>query len=160
MSWPGDLPVFLFTPFMTGREKEGTGLIAQLLRMPHYSIPSFIVKMPRFREDAFLGLESLEWLKLEDNSLTTLGGDELFPKTMKVKNSDILPSSYQHFQGIEIHNNPWSCDCLLQEFTRWVHLTAVPRVAEPKCHQPPRLQVPPLLIPSFMVDAVLTSEMN
>ena len=43
--------------------------------------------MLRFREDAFVGLESLEWLKLEDNSLTTLGGDELFPKTMKVKNS-------------------------------------------------------------------------
>ena len=53
--------------------------------MPHYSESSFSVKLYHFREDAFVGLESLEWLKLEDNSLTTLGGDELFPKTLKVK---------------------------------------------------------------------------
>ena len=46
-----------------------------------------------------------------------------------------------NFQGIEVHNNPWQCDCQLQEFTRWVHLTAVPRVAEPRCQQPLRLQV-------------------
>ena len=52
--------------------------------MPHYSRLSFSVKLPQCREDAFVGLESLEWLKLEDNSLTTLGGEELFPKTMKV----------------------------------------------------------------------------
>ena len=58
-----------------------------VLRMPHYSWSSFTVKLSQFREDAFVGLESLEWLKLEDNSLTTLGGDELFPKTMKVTNS-------------------------------------------------------------------------
>ena len=55
-------------------------------RMPHYSRLSFSVKLPQCREDAFVGLESLEWLKLEDNSLTTLGGEELFPKTMKVTN--------------------------------------------------------------------------
>ena len=57
-----------------------------MLKMPHYSESSFSVKLYHFREDAFVGLESLEWLKLEDNSLTTLGGDELFPKTLKVTN--------------------------------------------------------------------------
>ena len=49
--------------------------------------------------------------------------------------------SILNIQGIEVHNNPWQCDCQLQEFTRWVHLTAVPRVAEPRCQQPLRLQV-------------------
>lgn len=44
-------------------------------------------KLKYFRDDAFSGLESLEWLKLEDNSLTTLAGDGLFPKTLKVKNN-------------------------------------------------------------------------
>ena len=37
-----------------------------------------------FRDDAFAGLESLEWLKIEDNSLTVLAGEGLFPKTLKV----------------------------------------------------------------------------
>lgn len=91
MSWVGALPVFMFTPFMTGKEKEETFCEAgqqkvPVPRMPHYSCLSFSVKLPQCREDAFVGLESLEWLKLEDNSLTTLGGEELFPKTMKVTN--------------------------------------------------------------------------
>merc|ERR1719317_242923 len=76
-------------------------------------------------DEAFAGLESLEWLKLEDNSITSLSGEGLFPETLK---------------GMEIHNNPWMCDCSLQDFSRWVQLTAVPRVAEPRCYSPKRLQ--------------------
>ena len=49
-----------------------------------------ISKYKYFRDDAFSGLESLEWLKLEDNSLTTLAGDGLFPKTLKVRNDYLL----------------------------------------------------------------------
>ena len=83
----------------------------------------------RCRDEAFAGLESLEWLKLEDNSLSRLGGEPVFPRGLK---------------GLEIHNNPFLCDCNLQDFTRWLQLTAVPRLTEPRCHLPPRLQVPAL----------------
>jgi len=76
-------------------------------------------------EGAFSGLDSLEWLKLEDNAISALDGGDLFPASLK---------------GIEIHNNPWLCDCRLLEFSRWVQLTAVSRVEEPVCVQPFRLQ--------------------
>ena len=82
-----------------------------------------------FRDEAFAGLDSLEWLKLEDNSLSRLGGEPLFPRGLK---------------GVELHNNPFLCDCNLQDFTSWLQLTAVPRLTEPRCHSPPRLQVPAL----------------
>jgi Leucine-rich repeat (LRR) protein len=35
-------------------------------------------------DEAFAGLESLEWLKLEDNSISSLSGEGLFPETLKV----------------------------------------------------------------------------
>ena len=36
------------------------------------------------RDGAFSGLDSLEWLKLEDNAITALAGEQLFPPTLKV----------------------------------------------------------------------------
>ena len=62
-----------------------------LAEMPHYSSIATIARLYTVdvqhymcRDDAFVGLESLEWLKLEDNSLTTLGGEGLFPRSLKV----------------------------------------------------------------------------
>ena len=37
-----------------------------------------------FREGAFSGLDSLEWLKLEDNAISALDGGDLFPASLKV----------------------------------------------------------------------------
>ena len=36
------------------------------------------------RDGAFSGLDSIEWLKLEDNAITALAGEQLFPPTLKV----------------------------------------------------------------------------
>ena len=36
------------------------------------------------REGAFSGLDSLEWLKLEDNAISALAGGDLFPASLKV----------------------------------------------------------------------------
>ena len=38
------------------------------------------------REGAFSGLDSLEWLKLEDNAISALAGGDLFPASLKVLN--------------------------------------------------------------------------
>ena len=44
---------------------------------------------PIFREGAFSGLDSLEWLKLEDNAISVLPGGDLFPASLKVIFEDI-----------------------------------------------------------------------
>ena len=128
---------------MTGKEKNGN-IWLWGCTIKHLFLKWLITQSDRVysfdhlrcRDEAFAGLESLEWLKLEDNSLSRLGGELVFPRGLK---------------GLEIHNNPWECDCSLQEFTRWLQLTSVPRVAEPLCHAPPRLQVQPCLSPKVSI---------
>ena len=52
-----------------------------LLSSQNASLPC---KIFNSRDDAFVGLDSLEWLKLEDNSLRTITGEGLFPVSLKV----------------------------------------------------------------------------
>ena len=40
-----------------------------------------------FREGAFSGLDSLEWLKLEDNAISALPGGDLFPASLSYSES-------------------------------------------------------------------------
>ena len=40
--------------------------------------------LPYPREGSFAGLDSLEWLKLEDNAISALSGGDLFPASLKV----------------------------------------------------------------------------
>ena len=118
--------------------------------------------MPRFREDAFVGLESLEWLKLEDNSLTTLGGDELFPKTMKVKNSDIYHPLINSSRALRFTTTPgavtacWRSSpggCTWPLCPGWPSQSVTSR-RDSRCRLPSSRPC------HFMVDAVHTSEMS
>ena len=43
-----------------------------------------VLTFDTFREGAFSGLDSLEWLKLEDNAISALDGGDLFPASLKV----------------------------------------------------------------------------
>ena len=65
---------------MTGKEKNGNiWLLASTIKHLYFEDGSLHKhKSPCSRDDAFLGLDSLEWLKLEDNSLTQLGGEVVF----------------------------------------------------------------------------------
>ena len=95
------------------------------------------------REGSFAGLDSLEWLKLEDNAISALSGGDLFPASLKVTCQQLALwkeiTCHGHFvyksifinnnkllliQGIEIHNNPWLCDCRLLEFSRYFQIWA------------------------------------
>ena len=95
------------------------------------------------REGSFAGLDSLEWLKLEDNAISALSGGDLFPASLKVtcqqlalwkeitcrghfvyKSIFINNNKLFLIQGIEIHNNPWLCDCRLLEFSRYFQTSA------------------------------------
>lgn len=74
---------------------------------------------------AFQGLDRLEWLKIDNNSLTTVPDNMMLPKSL---------------HGVDIHNNPWRCDCKLQELRDWLVQYNVPSSIEPKCHGPIRLR--------------------
>ncbi|KAA0199738.1 hypothetical protein HAZT_HAZT002347 [Hyalella azteca] len=74
---------------------------------------------------AFQGLDKLEWLKLDDNLLTSVPETMLLPKML---------------HGVDLHNNPWNCDCKLQHLRSWLVKYNVPSSIEPKCSTPPRLE--------------------
>ena len=67
----------------------------------------------------------MEWLKLDDNQLTSVTSKSFLPKSL---------------HGVDLHNNPWKCDCNLQELRTWLVKYNVPSSIEPKCSEPPRLQ--------------------
>lgn len=74
---------------------------------------------------AFLGLDRLEWLKIDNNSLVTIPSKMMLPKSL---------------HGVDIHNNPWNCDCKLQQLREWLIQYNVPSSVEPKCKGPLRLR--------------------
>lgn len=76
-------------------------------------------------DDAFAGLEGLEWLKLDGNRLRGMQGGNVLPKTL---------------HGVDIHNNPWECDCGMVDLRRWIGAYRKPLAIEPTCRGPPRLR--------------------
>lgn len=79
---------------------------------------------------AFDGLQSLEWLRLDHNQIVRMestggGGGAVLPLSL---------------HGIEMHHNPWTCDCRLRNIYRWLNNNSAPHTVEPTCHQPDRLR--------------------
>ncbi|XP_066146678.1 leucine-rich repeat-containing protein 24-like [Euwallacea fornicatus] len=77
------------------------------------------------QEGAFQGLHRLEWLYLSSNHLKTIDGPYTFPKTLK---------------GVELHKNPWTCDCHIQDFRNWLSSFHIPLSSDPECKEPSRLR--------------------
>ena len=74
---------------------------------------------------AFEGLDKLEWLKLNDNKLTTIPNNMALPRKL---------------HGVDLHNNPWHCDCKLKHLMSWLVNYKIPASIEAKCKSPYRLQ--------------------
>ncbi|XP_060849746.1 leucine-rich repeat-containing protein 24-like [Rhopalosiphum padi] len=77
---------------------------------------------------AFDGLHSIEWLRLDYNQIVRIeaaGGAVVLPLSL---------------HGIEMHHNPWSCDCRLRDVHRWLNNNSAPHTVEPTCHGPDRLR--------------------
>lgn len=79
---------------------------------------------------AFDGLDNLEWLRLDHNQLVRIearggGGGSVLPLRL---------------HGIEMHHNPWTCDCQLRDVHRWLNNNSAPHTVEPTCHGPDRLR--------------------
>lgn len=68
---------------------------------------------------AFEGVEQLETLKLNANRLT-----ELRPRTVE---------SLSKLHGVELHDNPWFCDCRLRAAKLWLADHNIPAPVPPTC---------------------------
>lgn len=68
---------------------------------------------------AFEGVELLETLKLNGNKLR-----ELRPKTVE---------RLSRLHGVEMHDNPWVCDCHLREAKLWLTDNNIPYPISPTC---------------------------
>lgn len=77
---------------------------------------------------AFDGLLKLEWLRLDHNRIARIEGSG---------GGAVLPLS---LHGIEMHDNPWLCDCRLRDVHRWLNNNTAPHTVEPSCHSPERLR--------------------
>ncbi|XP_076664418.1 leucine-rich repeat, immunoglobulin-like domain and transmembrane domain-containing protein 2 [Andrena cerasifolii] len=73
----------------------------------------------------FQGLELLESLKLNNNQLS-----KLHPGTFEPLNK---------LTSIELHDNPWLCDCHLREMKMWLVKHNLPTLQAPVCHGPKQL---------------------
>lgn len=82
-------------------------------------------KIKTIEDGAFDGLSTLEWLKLDNNKIKYIKGSNILPKDL---------------HGIDLHHNPWQCDCNLIDMRNWLLTYNVPHSIEPTCDFPPRLQ--------------------
>ncbi|PNF43063.1 hypothetical protein B7P43_G02716 [Cryptotermes secundus] len=80
-------------------------------------------------DDAFTGLDNLEWLKLDGNRLNNIRGTHILPESL---------------HGIDLHRNPWQCDCRLLELRSWLINYNIPQTIEPTCVTPHRLRSVPI----------------
>ncbi|XP_025406571.1 amphoterin-induced protein 2 [Sipha flava] len=76
---------------------------------------------------AFDGLDHLEWLRLDHNQLARI----------EANGGSVLPL---RLHGIEMHHNPWTCDCRLRDVHQWLNNNTAPHTVEPTCHGPDRLR--------------------
>ncbi|UYV60182.1 kek1 [Cordylochernes scorpioides] len=76
--------------------------------------------------NAFVGLDKLQYLKLDDNKLSTIP-DEII-KT--------LPPLY----ALDVHRNPWICDCKIRGVHMWMISNNIPFISPPRCFYPLRLK--------------------
>lgn len=74
---------------------------------------------------AFEGVELLESLKINGNKLT-----ELRPQTVETLN---------RLHGVDLHDNPWHCDCRLRAVKEWLMDNNIPNPIPPMCSGPERL---------------------
>lgn len=74
---------------------------------------------------AFEGVELLESLKINGNKLT-----ELRPQTVE---------TLHRLHGVELHDNPWHCDCRLRSVKEWLTNNNIPYPIPPVCSGPERV---------------------
>lgn len=68
---------------------------------------------------AFVGIDRLETLKLGNNRLTGLLAGTV--------------ESLNKVHGVELHENPWHCDCTMRPVKVWLTTNNIPTAVDPSC---------------------------
>lgn len=84
-------------------------------------------QLETIEQNAFFGLNALEWLRLDGNRLSYV--------------PDMTLPLGGSLHGLYLHNNPWLCDCKLRPMQAWLQESApaAPQESEPTCESPARL---------------------
>ncbi|KAL1506658.1 hypothetical protein ABEB36_005983 [Hypothenemus hampei] len=98
-------------------QKIDPGAFRNLRGLVKLDISNCEIKMVAPR--AFEGIEGLESLKINDNHLS-----ELRPHTVEVLHK---------LHGVDLHNNPWYCDCRLRVIKEWLTDNNIPSSIAPIC---------------------------
>ncbi|XP_066252611.1 immunoglobulin superfamily containing leucine-rich repeat protein-like [Euwallacea similis] len=80
-------------------------------------------------EAAFRSLYSLEWMDLSGNKIKAFPDIRSFPNRLK---------------GLQLHDNPWTCDCNIRTFSRWLKLDVLPVLLPPLCLEPEKFRGVPV----------------
>ncbi len=100
-------------------------MIIQLKLLQYYIYYWIGSQIDLIEPSAFRGLEKLEFLKLDNNRLTTLSISVI---------SDLPP-----LYSFDLHRNPWNCDCDLRASREWMLRNNVPQSIPPTCQMPQRV---------------------
>ncbi|VVC35803.1 Immunoglobulin subtype,Immunoglobulin-like domain,Immunoglobulin-like fold,Leucine-rich repeat [Cinara cedri] len=129
-----DIPTKSFDDYPQLMKLVLSGNVVTVIRTAAFSRLIFLTvldisrcRLSTIEPGAFDNLRSLEWLRLDNNLIARI----------ESTGGAVLPLS---LHGIEMHNNPWKCDCHLRDVHRWLNNNTAPHTMEPKCHEPDRLQ--------------------
>ncbi|XP_031843582.1 leucine-rich repeat, immunoglobulin-like domain and transmembrane domain-containing protein 2 [Nomia melanderi] len=121
---------FTNTPFLRDLVLSGNPL-KRIHSLAFKSTPNLVkldlshAQLVEIEAKGFWGLELLESLKLNNNQLSTL-----YKGTFEPLNK---------LTSIELHDNPWICNCSLREMKMWLVKHNLPTLQAPLCHGPKQL---------------------
>ncbi|GFS59765.1 leucine-rich repeat, immunoglobulin-like domain and transmembrane domain-containing protein 3 [Nephila pilipes] len=97
-----------------------SGVFSSLSHLTNLGLANCHIK--HLQPGALDGLDNLESIELDGNQLTTLSTDVLKPLT--------------ELHELNLHNNPWYCDCKMQEIRIWMIERKIPLSIPPYCEAP------------------------
>ncbi|XP_055927658.1 leucine-rich repeat-containing protein 24-like [Argiope bruennichi] len=98
----------------------GSGVFPSLPHLTNLGLANCRIK--HLQPGALDGLSNLESIELNGNQLTTLSTEVLKPLT--------------ELHELNLHNNPWYCDCKIQEIRLWMIERKIPLSIPPYCEAP------------------------
>uniref|UniRef100_A0A672FT19 LRRCT domain-containing protein n=1 Tax=Salarias fasciatus TaxID=181472 RepID=A0A672FT19_SALFA len=138
---PGKEPPCRTSPLKAESRQTGFPCLQELLNLRFLMLGQN--QIGTLRPEMFSGMRNLSDLDLPLNALTLLPSDAFKP-LIALKVLDLSLNRIQKIspKKLDLHDNPWHCDCQLASLVQWMGRTAAtlsPRDAV-KCVSPPQLR--------------------